>query len=176
MPASQYARHALHCALGSTSSISHSSVFPAALIMPCDSLLKGLNCRRCLKITLKCLSMRVVLDLLNQVVNVDAMWSFHCQMRHSWNIEVNVLLVDCTIELVVRVEWRNVTIFFRSKLFFHCVCAVELLRSSGCPDPSWACLTLVFSDKLRASITLSVISGCPVPSETQRFLVKTFFN
>ena len=29
-----------------------------------------------LKITLKCLSLRVVLDLLNQVVNVDAMYRF----------------------------------------------------------------------------------------------------
>ena len=45
MPTSQYARHALHCALGSTSSISHSSVFPAALITSCDSLLEGLNGR-----------------------------------------------------------------------------------------------------------------------------------
>ena len=43
MPTSQYDRHALHCALGSTSSISHSSVFPAALITSCESLLKGLN-------------------------------------------------------------------------------------------------------------------------------------
>ena len=29
---------------------------------------------------------------------------FHCRMRYAWNVEVNVLLVDCTIELVVRVE------------------------------------------------------------------------
>ena len=56
-----------------------------------------------LKITLKCLSLRVVLDLLNQVVNVDAMRSFHCRIRHSWNVEVDVLLVACTVELVVRV-------------------------------------------------------------------------
>ena len=47
MPTSQYDRHALHCALGSTSSSSHCSVFPAALITSRDSLLKGLNCRCC---------------------------------------------------------------------------------------------------------------------------------
>ena len=47
MPTFQYDRHTLHCALGSTSSSSHSSVFPAALITSCDSLLKGLNCRCC---------------------------------------------------------------------------------------------------------------------------------
>ena len=45
--ASQYDRHALHCDFGSASTISHSSVFPAALIASCDSLLKGLNARCC---------------------------------------------------------------------------------------------------------------------------------
>ena len=44
---SQYVRHALHCAFGSTSTISHSSVFQAALIASCDSLLKRLNGRCC---------------------------------------------------------------------------------------------------------------------------------
>ena len=57
-----------------------------------------------LKITLKCLLLKVVLDLLNQVVNVNAMGSFHCRIWHSWNVEINVLLVDCTVELVVRVR------------------------------------------------------------------------
>ena len=76
-----------------------------------------------LKITLKCTSLRMFLDLLNQILNVDAIWSFHCRTWQSWNVEVNVLHVDCTVELVVRIEWRNVTTFFRSKLFFHYVCA-----------------------------------------------------
>ena len=73
MPALQYVRHALHCDFGSTSTISHSSVFPTAIIASFDSSLKGVECSMLLKITLKCLSLRVVLDLLNQVVNVDAM-------------------------------------------------------------------------------------------------------
>ena len=47
MPALQYVRHALHCDFGSTSTISHSSVFPAAIIASFDSLLKGLNARCC---------------------------------------------------------------------------------------------------------------------------------
>ena len=123
MPTSQYARHALHCALGSTSSSSHSSVFPAVLITSCDSLLKGLNCRCCWRSLWSAFSLRMVLDLLNQILNIDAMWSFHCWIWHSWNVEVNVLLVDCTVQLVVRVKWCNVTIFFRNKLFFHYVCA-----------------------------------------------------
>ena len=54
------------------------------------------------------------------------------------------------------------------------VCAVELLRSSGCPDPSWVCSTRVFSDRLRASITLGLISGCPDLSEAQSFSWKPF--
>ena len=46
-PALQCVRHALHCDFGSTSTISHSSVFPAAIIASFDSLLKGLNARCC---------------------------------------------------------------------------------------------------------------------------------
>ena len=49
------------------------------------------------------MSMRVVLDFLNQISNVDAMQLFHSKMWWSWNVEVDVL-VDCTVELVVRVE------------------------------------------------------------------------
>ena len=40
-------RQACSCDFGSTSTISHSSVFPAALIASFDSLLKGLNARCC---------------------------------------------------------------------------------------------------------------------------------
>ena len=47
MPALQYVRHALHCDFGSTSTISHSSVFPAAIIASFDSSLKGLNAWCC---------------------------------------------------------------------------------------------------------------------------------
>ena len=47
IPALQCVRHALHCDFGSTSTISHSSVFPAAIIASSDSLLKGLNARCC---------------------------------------------------------------------------------------------------------------------------------
>ena len=47
LPDVKVRRHALHCAFGSTSTISHSSVFPAALIASCDFLLKGLNARCC---------------------------------------------------------------------------------------------------------------------------------
>ena len=43
MPALQYVGHALHCDFGSTSTVSHSSVFPTAIIASFDSSLKGLN-------------------------------------------------------------------------------------------------------------------------------------
>ena len=112
-PTSQYDRHTLHCALCSTSSSSDSN---HVLWFFAEKV----ELSMLLKITWKCMSLRVVLDLLNQISNVDAMWSFHFRMWYSWIVEVNVLLVDCKVELVVRVKWRNVTIFFRSKLFFHC--------------------------------------------------------
>ena len=47
MPALQYVRHALHCDFGSTSTISHSSVFPTAIIASFGSSLKGLNAWCC---------------------------------------------------------------------------------------------------------------------------------
>ena len=47
IPALQCVKHVLHCDFGSTSIISHSSVFPAAIIASFDSLLKGLNARCC---------------------------------------------------------------------------------------------------------------------------------
>ena len=42
MSSLQYVRHALHCDFGSTSTISHNSVFPTAIFASFDSLLKGL--------------------------------------------------------------------------------------------------------------------------------------
>ena len=146
-------RQTLHCALGSTSSSSHSSVFPAAVITSCDSLLKGLNCRCCWR----------------------SRWSacrwgwFSIFWIKFWTLTPcdNVLLVDCTVELVVRVKWCNVAMFFRNKLFFHCVCVLELLGSTGCPVSSWACLTRMFSDSL---------SGFADLSEEPSSLCKRFFH
>ena len=43
IPVLQCLRHTLHCHFGSTLIISHSSVFPAAMIANLDSSLKGLN-------------------------------------------------------------------------------------------------------------------------------------
>ena len=72
------------------------------------------------KITLKCLSLRVIFDLLNQVVNVNAMWSFHHRIWHAWDVEVYVFLLNRKVELV-RV-WRcSITMFERTN-FLHCVC------------------------------------------------------
>ena len=46
----------------------------------------------------------MVLDFLNQFSNAGTMQLFHGRMWQSWNVEVDVLLDDFTIELVVRVE------------------------------------------------------------------------
>ena len=83
-----------------------------------------------LKITLKCLSLRVILDLLNQVVNVDAMWSFHHRIRHAWDVEVDVFLIDCKVELV-RVWLCSITMFERTN-FLHCVCACAWFHKFTC--------------------------------------------
>ena len=81
-----------------------------------------------LKITLKCLSLRVILDLLNQVVNVDAMWSFHHRIRHAGDVEVDVFVINRKVELV-RVWWCSITMSGRTK-FLHCVCLCLIPRVS----------------------------------------------
>ena len=92
MPALQYVRHALHCDFGSTSTISHSSVFPAAIIASFD-FAEGIERMMLLKITLKCLSLRVILDLLNQVMNVNAVRSFHHRIWHTGDVEIDVFVI-----------------------------------------------------------------------------------
>ena len=112
-----------------------------------------------LKITLKCFSLRVILDLLNQVVNVNAMRSFHHHVRHAWDVEVDAFLVNCKIELV-RV-WRcSVTMFERTN-FLHCVCVLD---STGFPVLSWACMTRLSSH----------FTGFPVYQNNQVLLASTY--
>ena len=72
-----------------------------------------------LKITLKCFSLRVILDLLNQVVNFNTMWSLYHRIWHAGDVEVDVFLINRKVELV-RV-WRcSITIFERTN-FLHFV-------------------------------------------------------
>ena len=82
-----------------------------------------------LEITLKCFSLRVVLDLLNQVANVNTMWSFHHRIWHAGHVEVDVFVINRKVELV-RV-WRcSITMFERTD-FLHFVraCFHRFLRS-----------------------------------------------
>ena len=59
-----------------------------------------------LKITLKCFSLRVILDLLNQVMNVIALRSFHHRIWHTGDVEIDVFVIHRKVELV-----RVITIF-----------------------------------------------------------------
>ena len=107
IPALQCLKHALHCNFGSTLIISHSSVFPAAIIASFDSSLKGLNARCCLN----CFSLRMTFDFLNQVINADALRSFHHCIWHTGDVEINVLVVDCTVELIRVITIFEITVF-----------------------------------------------------------------
>ena len=95
------------------------SVFPAAIIASFDSSLKGLNARCCWRSLWSAFSLRVILDLLNQVVNVNAVWSFHHRIWHAWDVEVDVFVINRKVELV-RV-WRcNITMFEENQLLALC--------------------------------------------------------
>ena len=78
-----------------------------------------------LKITLKCFSLRVILDLLNQVMNVNAVRSFHHRIWHTRDVEVDVLLIDCKVELVrVRCDVRE------NQILALCVCLIPQVSRS----------------------------------------------
>ena len=159
MPTSQYARHALHCAFGSTSTISHSSVFPAALIASFDSLLKGLNARCCWRSLWSACRWGWFSIFWIKLWTLTPCDRFNHRIRHSWDVEIDILLISCKVELV-RVRWCSVTMFGRNK-FFHCVCACA--RFHRFPVPSWTCMTRMSSDSF---------TGFPVLSEEPSSLCK----
>ena len=68
-----------------------------------------------MKIILKCFSLRVILDLLNQVVSVNTMWSFHHRIWHTEDVEVDVFVINRKVEFV-----RVNTMFERTN-FLHFV-------------------------------------------------------
>ena len=106
IPVLQCVRHALHCNFGSTLIISHSSVFPAAIIASFDSFAEGIEWSMLLEIILKCFSLRMIFDLLNQVMNVNALRSFHHRIWHTGDVEIDVSVIHRKVELV-----RVITIF-----------------------------------------------------------------
>ena len=111
IPALQCLRHALHCNFGSTLIISHGSVFPAAIIASFDSSLKGLERTMLLEIILNCFSLRMTVDFLNQVMNANALRSFHHRIWHTRDVEINVLVIHRKVELIRVITIFEITIF-----------------------------------------------------------------
>ena len=163
MPTSQYDRHTLHCALGSVLSSSHSSVFPTSRIMSFDSLLKGLNCWRCWR----------------------SLWSacrwgwFSIFRIKSWMLApCDCFTAECgspgmlkslSSSLIARLNSLSVLNDAMSRFSSRENCsftvyALDLFRSSGCPDLSWVCSTRVFQTDYQVS-----------PIWRTKFFVQTFF-
>ena len=87
MPWFQYERHSLHCVLGFVSHNSNSSTLPMSLIIFLD-FTKWVVGIILLKIGLKILSMRMVLDLLHELTNTRIFSLFHnwmWQARFFWS-------------------------------------------------------------------------------------------
>ena len=146
---------------GSTSSSSHNSCSPSR-IMSFDSLLKRLIVD-VVEDRFEVLSMRVVLDLLNQTLNVL------CHVIVSLQ-NVVVLEYWSSSSLIARLNSLSVlnNATSRCSSGANCsftMCALELFRSSGCPDTSWVCSTRVFPDRL---------SGFPDRSEEPSSSCKRF--
>ena len=154
MPTSQYAKHALHCSLGSTSSSSHSSVFPAALITSRDSLLKGLNCRCCWR------SLWSVRRWGWFLIFWIKFWTLTPCDRFTAECGTPGMLKSMFSSLIARLNSLSVLNDAMSRFSSgtNCsftMCMLELLGSTDCPVPSWACLTRMSSDSLSGFTDLS---------------------
>ena len=118
MPTSQYVRHALHCDFGSTSTISQSSVFPAALIKSFDSLLKGSNARCCWRSLWSAFRWAWFSIFWIKLWTLMPCDRFTIAFRHAWDVELDV----------------------RENQLLVCV-----LDSTGFPVLSWTCMTRLSS-------------------------------
>ena len=140
----------------------HSSVFPTAIITFCDSLLKGLNG---LNVWCCCGSLWSACRWRWFSIFCFKFWTltpcdrFTVEFGTPGIVEINVLLVRCTVDLVVRVKWCNVTMLTNCSLPM-CVLALDFTSS---PIPSWACLTRMSSDSF---------TEFPVSSEESHSLCK----
>ena len=124
IPVLQCLRHALHCNFGSTLIISHSSVFPAAIIATFDSSLKGIEWSMLFEIILNCFFLWKTFDFLNQVMNATALRAFHRRIGNTGDVEINVLVIHRKVELI-----RVITIF-EMTIFLH---FVQSFLSIGLP-------------------------------------------
>ena len=78
----------------STSTISHSSVFPAAIIASFDSLLKGLNARCCWRSLWSASRWGWFSICWIKLWTVNTMWSFHHhRIWHARDVEVDVFVI-----------------------------------------------------------------------------------
>ena len=152
MPASQYVRHALHCDFGSTSTISHSSVFPTAIIASFDSLLKGLNawcCWRSLWSACRWGWFSICWIKLWTLMPCDRFTiafgtpEMLKSMFSSSIARLNLFALDGAVSRCsAGIE------------FFHCVCVLRSI-SQVPPVPSWACLKRMSSDSFTSFPVLS---------------------
>ena len=86
MSMSKYDKHILQCVWGSVSSNSHNSMFPISWV----SWIICVDFWLLLQVSLVGMSMRVILDLLNQFSNIGALQLLHSGTWQSWKYEVHV--------------------------------------------------------------------------------------
>ena len=153
MTMSQYDGHTLHCALGSTSSSSHSSVFPAALITSLDSLLKRLNARCCWR------SLRSACRWGWFSIFWIKFWTLTSCDRFTAECGNPGMLKSMFSLLITRLNSLSALTDVMSRFssgancsFTMCVLALDFTSS---PVPSWTCMTRMFSDSFTCFSVLS---------------------
>ena len=64
-----------------------------------------------LEIILNCFSLRMTFDFLNQVMNANALRSFHHRIWHTGDVEINILVIHRKDELIRVITIFEITIF-----------------------------------------------------------------
>ena len=165
MPMSQCDKHTLHCALGSVSNNSHSSMFPTSWIICLDSGLKGLNDRfrrsSCWKACW--FGWFSIFWINSRTLTLCNCFTKEC--GGPGIVEIHVFLNCFTKCFIVNVS-RIASLTFRVVLCCNVVfiklswSTMSLLNSDIPIFFRWTCLTL---------ITSCVASGCPDLSQEQSF-------
>ena len=67
------------------------------------------------EIILNCFFLWMTCDSLNQVMNVNALRSFHRRIGNTGDVEINVLVIHCKVEL------NRIITIFEMTIFLHFV-------------------------------------------------------
>ena len=91
------------------------------------------------EIILNCFFLWMTFDFLNQVMNADALRAFHRRIGNTGDVEINVLVIHCKVELIRIITIFEMTIFLH---FVQSFLSIGLPRSIVIFQDAFFCLSI----------------------------------